>query len=157
MWAEWGRTTPIGDEKCYELRGTRSKFSALSFFSFFTKSDAQSCLSLFFLFFLFLSRSEAQQLARRKHLSVVAHAYPSGKKPVFRDSQIFGNRDSRLADIKFCEDVRKFTLYIIKYYVLYINMLYIYSINIQKLEFKFIYNIRKLKYKICKHIRKILN
>lgn len=83
-------------------------------------------LSLSFLFFLFLSRSEAQQLARRKHLSVVAHAYPSGKKPVFRDSQIFGNRDSRLTDIKSCKDVRKFALYIIKYYVLYTNMLYIF-------------------------------
>jgi len=61
-------------------------FLSILFFSFFFfgKSDAASPLTS--------PERGAQQLARRKHLSVAAHAYPSGKNlKGFRDSQIFEN------------------------------------------------------------------
>lgn len=54
-------------------------------FSFFGKSDAASLLG------------SVQQLARRKHLSVSAHAYPPGKTCVLRDSQIFFRRSFSLS------------------------------------------------------------
>jgi len=61
-----------------------SRFSSFLSFFFFGKSDAASPLTS--------PERGAQQLARRKHLSVAAHAYPSGKNlKGFRDSQIFEN------------------------------------------------------------------
>lgn len=60
-----------------------SPVSLLFLFSF-GKSDAASPLTS--------PEHGEQQLARRKHLSVAAHAYPSGKNlKGFRDSQIFEN------------------------------------------------------------------